>query len=151
MLTEINEKTVNIMATIEKFDQRTKIRQMRYFSEGFKKQKVRDIERNLCKVRDICKEYEVSDTAVYNWIYKYSAMRKKVERQVVESESDTKKILALREHVKELERIIGQKQLLIDFQEKVIELAEQEYKLDIKKKFGGKPLSGTGITGGSIE
>lgn len=139
------------MATIEKFKQSTKIRQMRYFSPEFKKQRVREIEENLRGVSDISKEYEVTRTAVYKWIYKYSAMRKKGIKQVIESESDTKKLQALRDRVKELERIIGQKQLLIDFQEKVIELAEQEYKLDIKKKFGGKPSSGTGITGEVIE
>ena len=139
------------MATIEKFKQSTKFRQVRYFSEEFKKQKVREIEKNLSRVRDICKDYEVSDTAVYKWIYKYSAMRKKRIKQVIEAESDTKKILLLRDQVKELERIIGQKQLLIDFQQKVIELAEQEYKVDIKKKFGRKPFSGTGITADYIE
>jgi len=36
---------------------------------------------------------------------------------------------------------------LIDFQQKVIELAEEAYKVDIKKKFGGKPSSGSGIIG----
>jgi len=78
-------------------------------------------------------------------------MRKKGVRQVIESESDTKKLLALRERLKELERIIGQKQLLIDFQEKVIEMAEDEYHVDIKKKFGGKLSSGTGLTENSSE
>jgi len=139
------------MATIEKFTQCTKVRQMRYFGPEFKKQKVREVEQNLCGVSDISKEYEVTRAAVYKWIYKYSAMRKKGERQIVESESDTKKLHLLRERVRELERIIGQKQLLIDFQEKVIELAEQEYKVDIKKKFGDKPCSGIGLTGKTIE
>lgn len=134
------------MATKLRFESSRQSRQLRYFSEEFKKQKVRDIEHNLCSVRELCKEYQVSTTAVYKWLYKYSQMRKKSIRQVVESESDTKKVQALREKVKELERIIGQKQLLLDFQSKVIELAEQEYKVDIKKKFGDKPFSGTGIT-----
>jgi transposase-like protein len=134
------------MATVEKYEQSRQARQTRYFSEGFKKQKVRDIEQNLCGIRDICKEYEVTRAAIYKWIYKYSAMRKKGVRQVIESESDTKKLLVLRERLKELERIIGQKQLLIDFQEKVIEMAEDEYHVDIKKKFGGKLSSGTGLT-----
>ena len=134
------------MATVEKYEQSTQARQSRYFSDGFKKQKVRDLEQNLCQIRDICKEYEVTRAAVYKWIYKFSAMRKKGVRQVVESESDTKKLLALRERLKELERIIGQKQLLIDFQEKVIEMAENEYHVDIKKKFGAKYYSGTGLT-----
>ena len=73
-------------------------------------------------------------------------MRKKTERQVVESDSESVRFNKLQERVKELERIIGQKQLLIDFQDKVIELAEDEYSVDIKKKFGEQPLSGTGLT-----
>ena len=139
------------MATIKQFQQSTKQRQYRYFSEEFKKQKVRDIENNLLTVSDICKEYEVSDTAVYKWIYKYSAMRKKGIKQVIESDSDTKKLQALKEHIKELERALGQKQLLIDFQSKVIDLAEEEYQIDIKKKFGEPPYSGSGTTGGSTK
>jgi transposase len=139
------------MATTEKFKQSLQIRQMRYFSVEFKKQKVREIEGKLCKVRDICREYEVSRTSVSKWLYKYSVMRKKGIKQVIESESDTKKIQYLREQVRELERIIGQKQLLIDFQAKAIEIAEAKYKIDIKKKFGKNLSSGTGITEGSIE
>jgi hypothetical protein len=64
----------------------------------------------------------------------------------VESESDSKKIEQLRAQVRELERIIGEKQIKLDFQEKMIELAEDMYKIDIKKKFSGKPSSGTGST-----
>lgn len=139
------------MATTEKFAQSLKNRQMRYFSVEFKKQKVREIEENQCKVRDICKEYEVSRTSVSKWLYKYSAMRKKGIRQVVESESDTKKVQYLREQVRELERIIGQKQLLIDFQAKAIEIAEETYKIDIKKKFGESLSPGTGSIGSNTE
>lgn len=139
------------MATKIRYEESRQLRQMRYFSEEFKKQKVSDIDHNLCSVADICNEYQVTKAAVYKWIYKYSPMRKKGIRQVVENESDTKKVQALRDKVKELERIIGQKQILIDFQAKVIEIAEEEYKVDIKKKFGDKPFSGTGITGQDTE
>lgn len=134
------------MATRKQFTQTTKQRQYRYFSEKFKKQKVRDIENNLIGVSELCREYEVTRTAVYKWIYKYSAMKKKGIRQVIETESDTKKLQALKEQVRELERALGQKQLLIDFQSKVIELAEEEYQIDIKKKFGRPPYSGSGTT-----
>lgn len=136
------------MATLSKFKQTRLERQNRYFSEEFKKQKVREIEKNLCSVNDISKEYEVTRTAIYKWIYKYSAMRKKGVKQVIESESDTKKIKALKERVSELERALGQKQLMIDFQSKVIDLAEEEYQVDIKKKFGSKPSYGSGIIEG---
>lgn len=121
-------------------------RQNRYFSEDFKRRKVSEIDRNLTCISEICREYQVSGTAVYKWIYKYSRMRKKGVKQVVESESDSKKIELLRAQVKELERIIGEKQIKLDFQEKMIELAEDIYKIDIKKKFSGKRSSGTGST-----
>lgn len=57
----------------------------------------------------------------------------------MEAKSDTQKILALQKRIAELERIVGQKQVLLDFKEKMIELAEEEYKIDIKKKFTDKP------------
>ncbi len=39
----------------------------------------------------------------------------------------------LKSEITELHRIIGEKQILLDLQEKLIELAEVEYKVDIKK------------------
>ena len=65
----------------------------------------------------------------------------------MESESDTKKIEALKARVEELERSVGRKQIELDFKDKMIELAEEEYEVDIKKKFGSKPSSGSGGTG----
>lgn len=121
-------------------------RQLRYYSESFKKKKVEEIEKNYVTVSEINKEYHVSRTSVYKWIYKYSLMRKKQERQVIELKSDTKKIKHLEARIKELEQIIGQKQILIDFKEKMIELAEEQYGIDIKKKYGSKVLSGSGQT-----
>ncbi len=121
-------------------------RQNRYFSEDFKRKKVSEIDRNISKVSEIAHEYQVSTTAIYKWIYKYSEMRQKGVKQVIETRSDTRKIKNLKQKVKELERIIGQKQLLIDFQQTAIELTEEEYKIDIKKKYGGKLYYTSGIT-----
>ncbi len=66
---------------------------------------------------------------------------------MVGAKSDTKKFNLLENRINELDRIIGQKQLLIDFQDKVIEIAESTYEVDIKKKFGSKPSSGIGTPG----
>lgn len=135
------------MATIQSYKQLTiKERQYRYFSEDFKRKKVSEIERNISTISEISREYQVSKTAIHKWLHKYSAMRKKGVRQIIEAKSDTRKIQGLKEQVKELERVIGQKQLLIDFQQKVIDIAEEEYKVDIKKKFGINHSSGSGIT-----
>ena len=126
----------------EKLTKRERIN--RYFDEDFKRKKVSEIERNLSTIAEICREYEVSSAAVYKWIYKYSRMRKKGVKQVVEAKSDSRKILALKDQIKELERIIGEKQIKLDFQEKMIDIAEKQYGVDIKKKSSGKHSSGTG-------
>lgn len=124
---------------------------LRNFSESFKKEKVREIERNLITVRQISREYEVSRTSVYKWLYKYSAFRKKGVRQIIEPMSDAKKIEDLKAKIKELERLVGQKQIQLEFKEKMIELAEEMYRIDIKKKFGTKPSSGSGSTESSTD
>ena len=116
------------MANLVNYQSQERVqRQYRYFSEPFKRKKVEEIEKNLVSIADISREYQVSRTSIHRWIYKYSLMRKKQERQIVESKSDTLKIKQLQARVKELEQIVGQKQILIDFKEKMIEIAEEQY------------------------
>ena len=129
------------------FNEEQRLKQNRYFSLDFKKKRVQELEHNVSTISDICKTYKVSRTSVYKWLYKYSNMAKKQVKQVVEAKSDTKKIQFLEERIKELERIVGKKQILIDFQDKMIEIAEQTYEVDIKKKLGSKLFSGTGNSG----
>jgi archaellum component FlaC len=78
-------------------------------------------------------------------------MAKKDVKQVVEAKSDTKKIQLLEERVKELERALGQKQMLIDIKDKMIEIAEETYEIDIKKKLASKASSGSSTTGKSTD
>jgi transposase-like protein len=134
------------MTKVNYFDHGNKGQYQRSFSEEFKRIKVRELEKNISSVSDICKTYSVSRTSVYRWIYKYSIMAKKQVKQVVEAKSDTQKIRALEERIKELERIVGQKQLLLEFKEKMIEIAEATYGVDIKKKVSSKLSSGTTST-----
>ncbi len=132
------------MATRQQFKQSTDERRRRTFSEEFKRKKVREIEQKQTTIAEVSREYDVRASNVSKWLTKYSNNRMKGVRTIVESESDTHKMLEQQQKIAELERIIGQKQLLIDFQTKMIELAEQEYGIDIKKKFEKKPLSGSG-------
>lgn len=132
------------MAKPEAFKIKPTKRQNRIFSESFRKAKVREIERNLTTVAMISREYEVTRTAVYKWVWKFSTLRAKQIRQIVEPMSDTHKIAELRKKIKELEQLVGQKQIQIEFKEKMIELAEQMYGVDIKKKLGSKLSSGSG-------
>lgn len=127
------------MASRENFKITSELKAVRTFSEEFKRRKVQEIEAGITKVSEISKAYNVSANAVYKWVYKFSKSMKKKERLIVESESDTQKINALKKRIADLERALGQKQIQLDFKEKMIELAEEIYQVDIKKKFGDTP------------
>lgn len=133
------------MANRKQF-QKTPIHPVRFFAEEFKRKKVNEIQTGITKVSEICKAYNVSSVSVYKWIYKYSDM-KKTERTIVESKSDTRRIEDLKLQIARLEQLIGQKQIKIDFLEKVIDIAEETYKVDIKKKLSTRPFGGFGNTG----
>lgn len=135
------------MAKLQDFSKEASQRVNRYFSESFKRKKVREIEKNLSTVAEISKEYEVSTTAIYKWLDKYSRNRKRGVKQVVELMSDTRKIQDLKAKIRELEQLVGQKQFEIEFKNKMIDVAEEMYDIDIKKKLGSKPLPGSGSTG----
>jgi transposase len=122
------------------------LRVNRYFSDEFKIQKVKEIEQNLISVTQISKEYSVTRWSIYNWIYKYSNHLKKGINQVVQMESEQEKNKKLQQRIAELERIVGQKQIQIDFLEKMIEIGEKELGVDLKKKLSTQPLTGSDKT-----
>ena len=134
------------MATRESFKLSTKQKRYRTFSDNFKKNKVQEIEQGLVKVSEICKLYDVTSSAVYKWINKFGTSKQKTEWVMVESKSDTQELLKLRKQVAELERTIGQKQVLIDYQDKMIELAQEHYGIDIKKNSNFQHCSTSGKT-----
>jgi len=135
------------MAQRENLNEERKQRQIRYFSEGFKREKVKDLERNLVTIAELSREYRVTRSAIYKWLYKYSNQYKREERQIVEKKSDTRKIKELEAKIKELERMVGQKQIQVDFYSKMIEIAEEEFDIEIKKKPSTKRSAGSGSTG----
>ena len=108
-------------------------RQRRRFSDSFKKAKVKEIELGKVKVSQISKVYQVTPTAIYKWINKFGSINKP-ERIIVESKSDTQKILALKKRIAELERLLGQKEIELVFKDKMIDIAEDKFGIDIKKK-----------------
>jgi len=125
------------MARQEEFLQLTLAeRRKRYFSEDIRKRIVRDLDRGIATIAEVTREYQVSRTSIYRWIYTYSSMKKKGKKMVVEAKSDTRKMQLLHERIKELEQMVGQKQVEIEFLNKMIELTEKDLDIKIKKKDG---------------
>ncbi len=127
------------MATKHQFKLSTEERRMRTFSEELKQKLVREIEQKKTTISQISRQYEVRENTVSKWLKKYGMDKNQKVRTIVECESDTVKMLNYQKKIAELEQLVGQKQVVIEFQNKMIELAEQEYKIDIKKKLETKP------------
>lgn len=132
------------MANLHDYKKSFNKRVSRNFSEKFKKDVVSRIENNEFSVREISKLYGVSTTSVYKWVYKFSILYQKGYRQIVEPMSSTNKIKDLQKRIKDLEQAVGQKQMQVDFLEKLIEISESDLGIDIKKKAGLKHKSGSG-------
>jgi len=120
-----------------------RIKIKRYFSEDFKLKIVKEYESGLHSVLEISKIYDIAVQIIYDWIYKYSRYNKKSIKVVEMKDSQVHKIKQLETRVKELERVVGQKQMNIDFLEKMMELADEHFNIDIKKN------SNTQQSGGS--
>ena len=123
-----------------------KLKKLRIFSEEFKKLRVKEFEKGEFTVREIARLYGVNCQAIYTWIYKYSTYNKKGLRIVEMKSSSKQKVKELQDQIKELERIVGQKQINIDYLEKMIEIAKDELDIDIKKNFDTIQLTGSGKT-----
>lgn len=107
----------------------------RTFSTDFKKEKVSLIEQGKLKVSEVCKIYEVSETAVRKWIVKYGKSYLKTERIVVEKISEEAKNSELLKKIAELERVIGKQQLQLIYKDAVIQSASEELGEDLEKKY----------------
>lgn len=120
------------------------IKQRRIFSEDFKKSKVKELIEKRLTILEVCRLYEISRPAVYKWIYKYSPHYQQKTILVVQMESEAYKAQQLLQRVADLERVIGQKQMEIDFLNKLLEVGGEELGFDLKKNFSTKLSNGTG-------
>lgn len=126
-----------------------RINPYRKYSEEFKRKLVEDYEKGIMSVPQMQRLYGVSNALIYRWIYKYSTYNEKNIRIVEMKDSQTHKLKELEEKVKELERAVGQKQIKIDYLEKMIDLAKETFSIDIKKNSNTPPSGGSKTTGKS--
>ena len=115
-----------------------KTERVRTFSVAFKQEKVKEIESKQISVSQISRIYGVTRTAVYKWIRLYGSLQSKRERVVVEKESESHKTEQLQKKIAELERLLGQKQVEVEYLKKVVEFGSEATQTDIKKKFDSK-------------
>ncbi len=122
---------------------KVKIISRRSFSEEFKKARVLEYESGKFTVTELSRLFGIRSEIIYRWIYKYSVYNKKSVKIVEMKDSGTQKVKDLENRLRELEQVIGQKQLKIDYLEKMIELASEKYSIDIKKNSDTTPSTGS--------
>lgn len=109
------------------------LRKQRIYSEEFKRQIVNDFESGQFSVLQLEKLHGVNNVTIYKWIHKISTFNEKGSRIVEMKNSSTQKLKELETRIKDLESIVGRKQITIDYLEKMIDIAKDELKIDIKK------------------
>ncbi len=122
------------------------IRKRRCYSEDFKKGIVASFEKGAFSIPQLVKLYGIGSTCIYRWVYKYSRFNEKGCRIVEMEDSSQNKLKELAKRVKELEQMVGQKQIAIEYLEKMIELAKTDLNIDIKKNYSLPPLPGSNPT-----
>lgn len=110
-----------------------RIKRRRKFSEDFKLKVVQEYESGKYSVYEMEEIYDIHNKSIYTWIYKYSKYNKKSIQVVEMKNSQAEKIKKMEARIKELEQAVGQKQMNIDYLEKMIDLAKEYYDIDIKK------------------
>ena len=123
-----------------------KLQVHRTFSEEFKKARVAEYEKGEFTVSELGRLYSIQHMILYRWIHRYSHYNKKNTILVEMKDSSKQRLKDYEARIAELERALGQKQLRVEFLEKMVDMAEQEYGVDIKKYFSTPPLPTSGST-----
>lgn len=132
----------------KKYEKKASLKQVRVFSEAIRRQTVKDIEAGKCSVLEASRELSVTSGAVYKWVHLYSRYLSKNKVMVVEDKSEAYRSKELEKRLKEAEAALGRKQMEIDFLNKLIEFANEEFKTDLKKNLLNGPSPGFKSTKG---
>ena len=124
-------------------EKKSSLRQRRAFSEVVKKQIVQDIEKGKATVLEASREIGTHQSTIYTWIYRYSRYLAKNKVMVIEDKSESYRTKDLEKRLKDAEAALGRKQMEIDFLNKIIDLANDEYRTDLKKNLVNAPSDGS--------
>jgi len=122
------------------------LKKQRRYTEEFKRSMVNDFESGKFSVKQLERLHGVHNVTIYKWIYKFSTFNEKGIRIVEMKNSSKDKLKELEQKIKELQSIVGQKQIKIDYLEKMIDIAKDELDIDIKKNFNTPQSAGSGQT-----
>lgn len=109
----------------------------RYFTVEVRKQVVEEVDNGLSKM-EASRKYSVSENTIYRWLAAYSKKYQKTLVTVVEDASATNKVLKLEAELQAAYADLGRSQSENLFLHKIIELANEDLGVDLKKNIETK-------------
>jgi len=111
----------------------------RQYSEAFKRKVVREIERGMLTREGARRRYGIGGgSTVHGWCRKYGRFEHLGARVIVNTAKERDESKELRERVRQLEKALADEKLKTMALETLIEVAERELKVPIRKKPGAK-------------
>ena len=108
-------------------------RRRRRFSESFRKEQVQLIESGKVSISEVSKLYEVKANNVRAWVKKFGS--KELPKQIIISDgTEYNRIKSLEKEIKNLKEVIGDQQVKLIVQEKMIKQAEEKLGKGFEKK-----------------
>ena len=108
------------------------------YSLAFKQQVISEIELRKLTVATAAKRYDIPRRSIYNWIESFGRTNILSRVVRVESKNEKDRIKELESQNKQLESALAKTQLKVLALESLIEVAEETYKVDLKKNCGPK-------------
>jgi len=121
------------------------LRQQRQFSPTFKQSIIDQFDRGKISAVQISREYGVSRSMVYRWIYQYSKHNTKGTVIVMDKKKQNTEVQSLKQRIAELERAVGHKQMQIDYYEQYMKTMDELAPEELKKKWESRLY--TSLTG----
>ncbi|WP_116109421.1 transposase [Lewinella sp. IMCC34191] len=119
-----------------------RIRPRRRFSLDFKRARVRDFESGTFSVSQMSRLYDIKGTVLYRWIKKFGQQATTPQAVIVEvPHSQTEKVKRLEARLAMLERLVGNKQIEIEFHKERLQLLAEEHGINVQKKVTSTPPS----------
>ena len=108
--------------------ERVDVGSVRYFSEALKMEIVKEIESGKLSIAEASREYGSTKASVKHWLSEYGKFRPKRSIVEVVMKDETAKI-------EELQKALAEAHMKLRIYDKMIELANKQYKTDLKKNF----------------
>ena len=108
------------------------------YSTSIKLKVVKEVEEGKYSVPEAEKVYGITNATIYRWIKEYGKDDITGKVVHVQTKDELDKIKKLEKDNQKLEKALARAHLKLFTMENLIEVVEEEYKIDLKKNFGSE-------------